>query len=521
MIYRRTVSVLLTSFAFVAWAQAPTPTPATTAAPAESKSGLSTDLSGAFVAQAEKPYAYSPLDSEFWGKITDYQAERNSVGMITEAARHADKYRDTSDGAEGRLALAMGLRAHGLNYAAFLILSELAKNRGGSSQGQAALHELSELTLLNNYDQQALEMLLNSNEFGPLHPNTQSFVSMHRYLYNLRFGFNRWAADEKALIKPDSVWDWELKYWQAVGDVARDRIDKAEAGFLAVKDAGNSSPRAKQWAAVQLARIHFERGQFEKAHELYTSLGDLGVREKGRLLLEVAWTKYYLKNYDKALGLLTALQAPYFLPSLTPERFVLEVLIYRDLCHYEAVDTTNKRFKENFNDAFVAIRKRKPLRENRQLVALALLDRDLQDKANLIDTLRAEKETLKKYDWQRFIFYRPTLEAYSRRDNTLQRELDMILEPKVRDIAEQLLDVEEQMQFLDYTSKLDALRIIRAGEEREYKAQEVSFLTFEHIFWPVEKEFWWDEFDDFKTLISSRCNRSTSPADEKLEREFE
>jgi hypothetical protein len=154
-------------------------------------------------------------------------------------------------------------------------------------------------------------------------------------------------------------------------------------------------------------------------------------------------------------------------------------------------------------------------------VALALLDRDLQDKANLIDTLRAEKETLKKYDWQRFIFYRPTLEAYSRRDNTVQRELDMILEPKVRDIAEQLLDVEEQMQFLDYTSKLDALRIIRAGEEREYKAQEVSFLTFEHIFWPVEKEFWWDEFDDFKTLISSRCNRSTSPADDKLEREFE
>lgn len=514
MTFRPTLSLWLTSFAIVAWAQTPTP-------PVSSKSGLSTDLTGAFVAQAEKPYVYTPLDSEFWRKMMDFQAEKNSIGMITEAARHADLYGDTADGAEGRLALALGLRAHGLRYAAYLALSDLAKNRVGSAASQAALHELSLLSLESNYDAQGLETLLNSNEFGPLHPETQSFVSMHRYLYDLRFGFNRWAANEKALIKPDSVWDWELKYWQAVGDVARDRLDKAESGFLAVKDSPKASTRAKQWATVQLARIFFERGQFEKAHELYTAIGDLGVREKGRLLLEVAWTKYYLKNYDKALGLLMALRAPYFLPSLTPERFILEVVIYRDLCHYEAVETTAKRFKESFNDAFVSIRKRRPLRDNRQLVSLALLDRDLQDKANLIDALREERATLAKYGWQEFNFYRPTLEAYSRRDRTLQRELDMILEPRVREIAEQLLDAEEQMQFLDYTSKLDALRIVRAGEERDYKSQEISYLTFDQIFWPVDNEFWWDEFDDYKTLISSRCNLAVNPVDEKTEREFE
>ncbi len=484
--------------------------------------GQSTDLNEAFLATKEKPFEYVPVDPQFWEKVERYRKEGNPVGLVVEGARQSESFDEgTPDSAEGRLVLAQGLASKGLIYAAQTLLTQLAIEKAGTSIAEAALQELSALAIQHHLDTESFENLLTSYEFGPLHPEIESFVAYFRYMYNLRYGFSKWAKVQLEKIRPDSPWDFERRYWQSIGDIARGKIDRAEVTLRSLLENPKTHERIKQWSSLQTARLLFERGQFEPAHEIYRNLGNLGVREKGRLLLEIAWAKYYLKSYDKALGLLHALRAPYFEPSLTPERFILEILIYRDLCHYEAVDDAVRRFRESFRDSFLAIRKRLPLREDRALVSLALLDRDLQEKANLIDHLRRETIELEKYSWNGFRFFRPLLEEYKRRDRTLQRELDLVLEPRTRDIAEFLLDTEEQVQFLDYTSKLDALRIVRAGEDRNYKSESISYLTFDSIFWPVENEFWWDEFDDFKVLISSRCNQTTSPADEKMEREFE
>lgn len=510
----------------VARSQTPAKTPSmvegSTSSPPGLPAGQSTELSGAFLALKEKPYVYRPLDTDFWERISSYRKEGNPIGMIVEGSKHSEEMGElTPDGSEGRLAMALGFRDKNLNYAAFLVLTELAKSRAGTSMGEAALNELSEMAILGHTDSEAVELLLTTNEFGPLHPDIQSFVSYHRYLYNLRFGFDRWAKVQKGKIKKGSPWDYQLRYWQAIGNVARGKMDKAEPEFENLKGDINTPKLIKEWVTIQQARNLFEKGRFEEAYKLYREPSNLGVREKGRLLLEVAWSEYYLKHYDRALGLLHALRAPYFSPSLTPERYILEIIIYRDLCHYEAVDSAVKNFKESFKNSFLAIRKRLPLREDPTLVNLALLDRDLQDKANLIHTLRREKDEISKYNWDSFRFFKPMLDDYDRRDKTLQRQLDLVLEPRVREIAEFLLDTEEQVQFLDYTSKLDALRIVRAGEDRDYKSQVITYLTFESIFWPVENEFWWDEFDDFKVLISSRCSMSQNPGDEKMERDFE
>lgn len=481
-----------------------------------------TELSGNFAPKTEKPFAYRPTDPLFWGKIETLLAAADFSSVVIEGANQTKRSNESSaDGAEGRLATAMGLSRKGLTFGATLLLIDLAKSRSGTSVGEAALYELQQLTLAHNYDRDNVDALMNSNEFGPLHPDIQSFVSFYRYLYNLRYGFNRWAETQKVLIKKDSPSDFELRYWTAIGDVARNKTDKAQAILKEIYASPLAPTRVKQRTQVQLARLAFERGQFNEAHELYHSLPEFGVREKGRMLLETAWTKYYLKSYDKALGLLNALRAPYFAQSLTPERYVLEILIYRDLCQYDAVESAVKKFKAAFRNSFRAIRQRAQLRQDTALVNLALMDLDLQDKANLIDQLRREREELLRSGWKGLAFYKAMNDEYLRRDRTLRRELDLQLEPRTREIAESFLDTEEQIQFLDYTSKLDALRIVRDGEDRDYQSAPISYLTFESIYWPVEDEFWWDEFKFYKVLISSQCKQSKSRKEEKMEREFE
>ena len=77
-------------------------------------------------------------------------------------------------------------------------------------------------------------------------------------------------------------------------------------------------------------------------------------------------------------------------------------------------------------------------------------------------------------------------------------------------------------------SKLDALRVIRRGEDRNYVSERIPTSTFDRIYWPIRKKFgitehWTNELEDYKMLISSRCQEPESernPAQQKIEREF-
>ncbi len=93
------------------------------------------------------------------------------------------------------------------------------------------------------------------------------------------------------------------------------------------------------------------------------------------------------------------------------------------------------------------------------------------------------------------------------------------MESKARDSANELLDAEEQVLFLEYTSRIDQLRV-RPSDEANYKSQEISHLTFEKIFWPADGEYWWDELPDYSMLISSRCGDTQLPDDQQLEKNF-
>lgn len=483
--------------------------------------GRSEDISKAFSPDEIKPFQYAPMDPLFWDKVLKAKASGNATEMMSLGAAQETAFGSaTAEGAEGRLALAMGLKAKAFNFGAYLILLDLVRDKIGSQVGEAAIFELDELVQQGYYDQESLDAVLNGNEFLNLHPYSQSFVSYFKYMYNLRYGFNKWANPFKAQILPGSYWDYQNRYWTAIGEIARDRVEKGYEQIKALYDDPKTPDTIKQLVQLQYARILFEKGQFRQANDLYYKLGDMGIRERGRILLERAWTQYYLKEYSTALGILTSLSSPLFDSSISFERYVLEMIIYRELCYYEAVESVAKNFHNRFRPALKVIRQRKPLREDPTLFSMAVLNKNLQPQANLIDQIRREKMALKEYRFDEFLFFKPLIKDYEKQDKLMQAKLDQVLEVEARVAGDDLLDAEEQVQFVDYTSKLDALRVIRPGEERDYKPEHISYVTFDKIYWPVDKELWWDEIGDYRSLVTSRCGKS-SVKEEKQEREFE
>lgn len=470
--------------------------------------GVSTDRPEVKKDGTVAPFVYEPVDPDFWKDVLEAMSEGNFEKVVSLGGNQmANRGSSSDEGLEGTLAAAMGLQKMRLSLAATQLYKEVVLKRTGSLMAQQALIGLDEIARIFFYDREDLgDDFLNNNEFGVVHPDTESFISFHTGLYDLTRGYRKWADAAFDKIREGTHWDYENKYLVALGEVARNRADSALEKFKFLAETEGVPSRVKTLAQWQHSRLLFEKGEFETVYKVLTGLTDLPARERGRLIMERAWTKYYLKDFSKALGLLEALKAPLFLktyPNL--EAYILKMVIYKELCHYESVVTVAEDFRTTFESAFGDIKKRKPLRKNPMLARMALLDLKLQWDANFIHQLREEKFEFQDYSFDDLPFYKNVLSEYKSKELQLQARIDSKLENEARNVAEQLIETEEQVAFLDYTSKLDSLRIVRKGENRDYKSEDVSKFSFEKIYWPVEHEYWTDELESYKVLISSRC----------------
>lgn len=465
-------------------------------------------LSGA---KTVKPYAYAPYDNRFWESVQKRLNGADGAGSALDMAedRIDESEKGSAHQAEGWLALGLALKKMNYPMGAFLIFKRIAVGHAGQDAGQEALHQMDLLARDWDLDEQEIEALVVAYDFYNLHPEIQSFASYHRSLHHLRHGLRDWFVAEEKLVAAGSfwkrLWDFEL-LMQKIGLNAEENPREA---LNRVIDDALTPEQIRQKAILQRARIHFETGLFEKAFADYRAFRPQSLRDQGRILLEMAWTQFYLKDFSRALGILESLKVVFYDASLTPERYILEALIYRQLCHYGAVNEVLKQFERTFRKPLVSIRQRKPLSGEVTLARMALMNPRFQKLANVVHNLRAERERLGQISLSGETENLLTA-YYASKDKELRHRQDLLLEEETRRTAEELLDAEEQMTFLSYSARIDSLRIVRQGEERTYHAEAIPELTFEKFYWPVKREHWLDELPDYKVLISSRCQAKTA-----------
>ncbi len=476
---------------------------------ATNESGKST--SGLKLPEKEelRPFKYEPVDLVFWAKVEELLLDKNYPEIVYLGAENMEVFDvSTPEYAEGKLAIGIALHNMKFTYAATILFMDIAKDRIGTQLGYSALNQLDQITQTYYYDPKELtEDFLNSYEFGDLPSKIQSFVSYNQAVYNSAYGFDKWATPEYGKIHKFSYWHFQWMYLSALAYINKNVPETALQIFKAIADDPMAPQSIKDKANINIARLIFEEGQFEQSLELYNQLA-LDIREKGRVLLERAWATYYLKDYSQALGMLRALEAPYFDASINSESYILEMVIYKQLCHYETVIETVDRFNNRFKSAFDTIQKRRPLEGNETIARMALMEYDIQDQANFVDQLRREYDDLKAYNWKQFPFFEDMLSKYVSKDKEMQIRLKDDVIRKSPRIAEDLLDAKEQVDFLDYSAKLDALRIVRKGENRNYTSEKINYLKFDTMFWLFGGEYWLDELPDFKVLITSQCDNS-------------
>lgn len=90
----------------------------------------------------------------------------------------------------------------------------------------------------------------------------------------------------------------------------------------------------KETCLIRMARVKIEDKKYEEALELYAQI-DKRSYKWPYILMDKAWAYYYLKDYNRALGLTVTYKSPLLESYFFPESEVLMALSYYNLCLWD------------------------------------------------------------------------------------------------------------------------------------------------------------------------------------------
>lgn len=90
----------------------------------------------------------------------------------------------------------------------------------------------------------------------------------------------------------------------------------------------------KETCTIRTARVKIEDHKYEEALEIYDQI-DKRSYKWPYILMDKAWASYYLKDYNRALGLTVTYKAPLLESYFFPEAEVLMALSYYNLCLWD------------------------------------------------------------------------------------------------------------------------------------------------------------------------------------------
>lgn len=458
--------------------------------------------------QKEKPFEYRPLDRDFWFEIQEGIKDPNNLYVIKLTDQRLKKIgKESLAGSEAQVGLGQGLARQGLTFAATSLFSEIIRNKQGTQAAWLSLIELQEIAKTNPVDEDGVygELIFDIDYDTPP-KEVLDFVAFQNGMFNKLRGYSEWSEAEIKKVSVGSYWDYKLRYFAALDEVKKDQIDGAIGKFSSLGSDELAPKDIRMDANHQYARLVFEKGDYQQAYKVFKQI-ELNPRERGLILLERAWAKYYLKDYGKSLGLLTALEAPAFDPARSPEAYLLKMLIYKELCYYDAAFKVMKEFKRKFSNSVEMIKKRKDLKKDPGLINMAVIDRRVSYWVNYLNLLKAERAQFKSFS--KLSIYTRIRREYDLKISEVYNRLDLMIKDKIRQVANELIDWQEQISFLDYQTRVDSLRVSRPNNEEEVKAEIIPLTKFDKVYWLFTGEFWIDELENLKVFVESQCHKSS------------
>lgn len=450
------------------------------------------------------------FDEQSHGEVFQSAVQASKADKPVEAANAAHHYLQGSTVDDPRYDRAMRVLANnaeklGLSYAASLWYLDIARAGRNVELVDDAVLGLERIVDEYPYDRETiLRGFLTSSDISGLPKGPSAFVSYYQGVDNFQRGLEDWGMDAFESIPKDSPYRKRARYVLALRRVARYELEQARTSLTELLD--RDLPRELETDVRRtLARVEFEEKHWEKALEHYRAIQDRAP-DHPRLLLEMAWTHYYMGHYRRALGLLIALDAPVYRELIAPRRYLLEALSLRKLCQFGPARKAATRLEERHGDALedlyegVPLEHSEPLREAAGLRAggeAVAAFRDRVDKEKAIVERLEPRLTDKLVERLQGIYEQGAEEAKRQEREKLVDEMEQL--------AEELLSAEEGVRLILHELGVALLRGQRESSLTEGGNPIEQGDPRDHIIYRFDGEFWTDELDDLVVRMEDRC----------------
>ena len=403
--------------------------------------------------------------------------------------------------------LALNSERMGFSYAASLWYLEIARARRDVALVSEAVLGLERVMSTYPHDRSTLVRgFIATAEITGLPPRQQAFVAYHQGLDSVLRGLDDWADSQFAQIPSGSEYALRARYVQLMRLVSAYELDEAIVEIEALLEEKNIPEDLRLEAQRTLARVDFERARWDDALERYETLRQ-SAPDDPSLLLEMAWTHYYRGEYQRALGLLLALDAPSYGGLIAPERYLLEALSLQKLCQFEPAQRAAVRLRIRHGDAIDDLYNGVPLRQSVALRNAARQRNEGQDVARYRARLARERVMIDEMEGElgkeladglRAVYDRGLQEAARREDAELERVMVAV--------GDDLLAAEEGVRLILHELGVSLLRGRRndPGEPERILTTE-RFDPQNEVQYLFEGEFWTDELDDIVVRVEDRC----------------
>ncbi|MEL6183548.1 MAG: hypothetical protein AAFU79_02920 [Myxococcota bacterium] len=349
-----------------------------------------------------------------------------------------------------------------------------------------------------------------------------------------------------ARVSPTSPFFPRSKFIEALLLVQAKRENEALGAFKAVVEATKAVPdneddqarsrrqRLRELAFFQLARLHFGAKQPSFSIFYYRKV-DRDSLQWLDSLYEASWAEYRLGRYERALGNLLTVNAPFFDEAYFPESLILEAVIYYENCRYreagKIIDDFLARYEPVFAeleklaaeerdaDAWYALLTELGGGEKEGLVAqvlqIALADPEVRRLGASLDEVAAEEARLVEASQKPPLAGEAAFERIvghlRSEQGRLRSEAGRAVERKLRseamavkELVAQALRVQVETARAE-EGRLEASLRQRRQQPKRVQRAVVDWTDDEKLVWPFEGEYWRDELGNYELTLAQTC----------------
>ncbi len=307
--------------------------------------------------------------------------------------------------------------------------------------------------------------------------------------------------------------------------------------FLSDKDMAD--PRFKtleQLTLLSMARTFYSTGQYDKAVKYYNFLPQ-GSEFWLSGLFEESWAYFQGDRFNRALGNLHTINAPFFDDEYFPESVILQAVIFFTNCRYDRVRLTIEEFDliypelkgqlETYLDQYqdptalyeflVKINDGSGDYDPRlnQILSAALTDKTLKRTIEFVEELDREVGQLEKTDpsWRD-----STLGKWLFGELTFSKSFALngageLARARLERVARELNDlIKQSKKILIETAKAETSALDQQLKDEGFQASAEGSgddvtVNDEHVYWTFRGEYWRDELGYYLYNIRRQCGR--------------